>query len=153
VDLIRMAQNRDRRQALVNTVMSLLIPWKARNFLTKLATISLSIRTLLQWSQSVTIIACWFSTALVLSDLLYPNVFESLWRICSKWKLLNWTTSVFTCVSVFKVVFSLRGRLCGLVVSVADYKHTGPGFDSRALLRIFLMDLGLERGPLSLVIG
>jgi hypothetical protein len=29
----------------------------------------------------------------------------------------------------------------------------GPGFDSRALLRIFLRELGLERGPLSLVIG
>jgi hypothetical protein len=42
-------------------------------------------------------------------------------------------------------------RLCGLVVSVADYR--GPGFDSRALLRIFLRELGLERGPLSLVIG
>jgi hypothetical protein len=38
------------------------------------------------------------------------------------------------------------GRLCGLVVSVADYKHRGPGFDSRALLRIFLRELGLERG-------
>jgi hypothetical protein len=45
------------------------------------------------------------------------------------------------------------GRLCGLVVSVENYKHTGPGFDSRALLRIFLRELGLERGPLSLVIG
>jgi hypothetical protein len=33
------------------------------------------------------------------------------------------------------------------------YKHRGPGFDSRALLRIFLRELGLERGPLSLVIG
>jgi hypothetical protein len=44
-------------------------------------------------------------------------------------------------------------RLCGLVVSVADYKHRGPGFDSRALLRIFLWELGLEQGPLSLVIG
>jgi hypothetical protein len=44
-------------------------------------------------------------------------------------------------------------RLCGLVVSVADYKHRGPGFDSRALIRIFLRELGLERGPLSLVIG
>jgi hypothetical protein len=43
--------------------------------------------------------------------------------------------------------------LCGLVVSVEDYKHRGPGFDSRALLRIFLRELGLERGPLSLVIG
>jgi hypothetical protein len=42
---------------------------------------------------------------------------------------------------------------CGLVVTVADYKHRGPGFDSRALLRIFLRELGLERGPLSLVIG
>jgi hypothetical protein len=43
-------------------------------------------------------------------------------------------------------------RLCGLVVSVADYKHRGPGFDW-ALLRIFLRELGLEWGPLSLVIG
>jgi hypothetical protein len=43
---------------------------------------------------------------------------------------------------------------CGLVVSVEYYKHRGPGFDSRALLRIFfLRELGLERGPLSLVIG
>jgi hypothetical protein len=41
----------------------------------------------------------------------------------------------------------------GLVVSVEDYKHRGPGFDSRALLRIFLRELGLEWGPLSLVIG
>jgi hypothetical protein len=32
-------------------------------------------------------------------------------------------------------------------------KHRGPGFDSRSLLRIFLRELGLERGPLSLVIG
>jgi hypothetical protein len=39
-------------------------------------------------------------------------------------------------------------RLCGLVVSVEDYKHR----DSRALLMIFLRELGLERGPLSLVI-
>jgi hypothetical protein len=31
-------------------------------------------------------------------------------------------------------------RLCGLVVSVEDYKHRCPGFDSRALLRIFLRD-------------
>jgi hypothetical protein len=44
-------------------------------------------------------------------------------------------------------------RLCGLVVSVEDHKHRGPGFDSRTLLRIFLRQLGLERGPLSLVIG
>jgi hypothetical protein len=46
-----------------------------------------------------------------------------------------------------------RDCICGLVVSVEDYKHRGPGFDSRALLRIFLRELGLERGPLSLVIG
>jgi hypothetical protein len=44
-------------------------------------------------------------------------------------------------------------RLCGLVVSDADYKQGGPGFDSRALFRIFLRELGLEQGPLSLVIG
>jgi hypothetical protein len=44
-------------------------------------------------------------------------------------------------------------RLCGLVVSVADYKHRGPGFESRALLKIFLRELRLERGLLSLVIG
>jgi hypothetical protein len=38
------------------------------------------------------------------------------------------------------------------VVSVEDYKHRGPGFDSRALLRIFLREMGLEQCPLSLVI-
>jgi hypothetical protein len=43
-------------------------------------------------------------------------------------------------------------RLCGLVVSVENYKYRGPGFYSRALLRIFLRELGLERGPLNLVI-
>jgi hypothetical protein len=48
---------------------------------------------------------------------------------------------------------TVSDRLCGLVVSVEDYKHRGPGFDSRALLRFFLRELGLERGPLSLVIG
>jgi hypothetical protein len=54
---------------------------------------------------------------------------------------------------VFRRLYSMEDRLCGLVVSVADYKHRGPGFDSRALLRIFLRDMGMERGPLSLVIG
>jgi hypothetical protein len=34
--------------------------------------------------------------------------------------------------------YTCLDRLCGLVVSVADYKHRGPGFDCRALLRIFL---------------
>jgi hypothetical protein len=62
----------------------------------------------------------------------------------------------FDCVTKF--IFnsnkpSEEYRLCGLVVSVEDYKHRGPGFDSRAFLRIFLRELGLERGPLSLVIG
>jgi hypothetical protein len=53
----------------------------------------------------------------------------------------------------FDTVLCVCDRLCGLVVSVEDYKHRGPVFDSRALLRIFLRELGLERGPLSLVIG
>jgi hypothetical protein len=42
--------------------------------------------------------------------------------------------------------------LCTMSI-IEDYKHRGPGFDSRALLRIFLRELGLERGPLILVIG
>jgi hypothetical protein len=36
-------------------------------------------------------------------------------------------------------------------INIACVLH--PGFDSRALLTIFLRELGLERGPLSLVIG
>jgi hypothetical protein len=52
-----------------------------------------------------------------------------------------------------RVAYEPRDRLCSLVVSIADYKQRGPGFDSRALIRIFLRELGLERGPLSLVIG
>jgi hypothetical protein len=47
----------------------------------------------------------------------------------------------------------MKDRLCGLVVSAEDYKHRGSGFDSRELLRIFVRELGVERGPLSLVIG
>jgi hypothetical protein len=57
------------------------------------------------------------------------------------------------CVSNISTSDVPKDRLCGLVVSVEDYKHRGPGFDSRALLRIFLRELDLERGPLSLVIG
>jgi hypothetical protein len=53
----------------------------------------------------------------------------------------------------FMLVIHAKDRLCGLVVSVEDYNHRGPGLDSLALLRIFLRELGLERGPLSLVIG
>jgi hypothetical protein len=53
----------------------------------------------------------------------------------------------------FSENYSLHvGRLCGLVISIEDYKHRGPGFDSRALLRIFLREMGLEWGPLSLVV-
>ena len=41
-------------------------------------------------------------------------------------------------------------RLCGLVVRVSGYRYRGPGFDPR-LYQIFLVVVGLERGPLSLV--
>jgi hypothetical protein len=64
---------------------------------------------------------------------------------------LSWRAVGLLCFNFTKI--PKCDRLCGLVVSVADYKHRGPGFDSGALLRIFLMELGLERGPLSLVIG
>jgi hypothetical protein len=37
-------------------------------------------------------------------------------------------------------------RICGLVVSIADYKHRGLGFDSRALLGIFLREFGSGTG-------
>jgi hypothetical protein len=50
-------------------------------------------------------------------------------------------------------VTEIRNKIVRLYFSVEDYKHRGPGFDSWALLRIFLRELGLERGPLSLVIG
>jgi hypothetical protein len=62
-------------------------------------------------------------------------------------------TSVKFKLSKLALLITFLDRLCGLVVSVEDYKHRGPGFDSRAHLRIFLRELGLERGPLSLVIG
>jgi len=41
-------------------------------------------------------------------------------------------------------------RLCGLVVRVSGYRYRGPGFDPRRY-QIFLVVVGLERGPLSLV--
>jgi hypothetical protein len=53
----------------------------------------------------------------------------------------------------FQREVSFGDRFYSLVLSVEDYKHRGPGFDSRALFRIFLRELGLERGPVSLVIG
>jgi hypothetical protein len=68
-----------------------------------------------------------------------------------------WSSYFCLIIGDVKEVFTVRSteddRLCGLVASVEDYKHRGPGFDSRALIRIFLRELGLERGPLSLVIG
>jgi hypothetical protein len=51
---------------------------------------------------------------------------------------------------IFISLFMVVDRLCGLVVSVAEYKHRGLGYDSRALRRIFLRELDLA---LSLVIG
>jgi hypothetical protein len=44
------------------------------------------------------------------------------------------------------VSYETIDRLCGLVVSVEDYKHRGPGFDSWALLRIFLISEGVGSG-------
>jgi hypothetical protein len=74
-----------------------------------------------------------------MSELTYKVSFESSCRNLAD-------NDIILCMSGFD-------RLCGLVVSIEDYKHRGPGFDYRALLRIFLRELGLERGPLSLVIG
>jgi hypothetical protein len=42
-------------------------------------------------------------------------------------------------------------RLCGLVIRVSGYRYRGPGFDCRPY-QMFLEVVGLERGPLSLVI-
>ena len=41
-------------------------------------------------------------------------------------------------------------RLCGLVVRVSGYTYRGPGFDPWRY-QIFLVVVGLERGPFSLV--
>jgi hypothetical protein len=47
VDWMHQAQDRDQWQGLVNTGLNLRVPWKAWNFLTSLATIRFSRRTLL----------------------------------------------------------------------------------------------------------
>jgi hypothetical protein len=76
---------------------------------------------------------CWSSNKCSFSTDMYGCIFNSLslgYNFCNDFS-------------------SKVDRLCGLLVSVEDYKHRGPGFDSRALLRIFLRELG----PLSLVIG
>ena len=50
----------------------------------------------------------------------------------------------------YVTVSEAADRLCGLVVRVSGYKYRGPGFDPRRY-QIFLVVVGLERGPLSLV--
>jgi hypothetical protein len=50
---------------------------------------------------------------------------------------------------IFRVTL-FSDRLCGVVVRVPGYRFRGPGFDSR-LYQIFWEVVGLERGPLSLV--
>ena len=47
-------------------------------------------------------------------------------------------------------VYPFKDRLYGLVVRVSGYRYRGLGFDSRRY-QIFLLVVGLERGPLSLV--
>jgi hypothetical protein len=54
----------------------------------------------------------------------------------------------FCCFNKTAVFFN---RLCGLLVIVPGYRYRGSGFDSRRY-QIFLEVVGLERGPLSLVI-
>jgi hypothetical protein len=50
----------------------------------------------------------------------------------------------------FLVYTILLDSLCGLAVTVPDYRSRGPGFVSRRY-QIFCEVVGLERGPLSLV--
>jgi hypothetical protein len=82
-------------------------------------------------------------------------VFVSLTNMSSgrKRKFVDENTLFLHRLQLFYKSTASYDRHCDLVVSVEDYKHRGPGFDSRTLLRIFLRELGLERGPLSLVIG
>ena len=47
VDGINLARDRDKRQAVVNTVMNIWVQWNSRNFLPSRGTVSFSIRTVL----------------------------------------------------------------------------------------------------------
>ena len=55
------------------------------------------------------------------------------------------------CTEITSVDYE-KDRLCGLVVRVSGYRYRGPGFDSRRY-QIFWVVVGLERGPLSLVMS
>jgi hypothetical protein len=88
----------------------------------------------------------WIEAKKVCSNQYYSLFYKSSWEYFFD------VTTIMLIIVILPCILNYD-RLCGLVVSVANYKHRGPGFDSRALLRIFLRVLGLERGPLSLVIG
>jgi hypothetical protein len=57
-----------------------------------------------------------------------------------------------TVLAVLAPLCVLHDRLCGLVVSVADYKHKRSRVRFPGTPYDFSEELGLERGPLSLVI-
>jgi hypothetical protein len=50
--------------------------------------------------------------------------------------------------ALFKTIYDVNDRLCGLVVRVPGYRSRGLKFDSRRY-QIFREVVGLERGPLS----
>jgi hypothetical protein len=67
-------------------------------------------------------------------------------RLCSH--LLLFIVYIYILYILYIYIYD---RLCGLVVRVFDYRHRGPGFDSRALQQQQQKVVGLERGALSLV--
>jgi hypothetical protein len=56
----------------------------------------------------------------------------------------------FVLSPISKHISNFDDHLCGLVVRVPGYRSRGPEFDSRRY-QIFWEVVGLERGPLSLV--
>jgi hypothetical protein len=105
----------------------------------------------------------------IFQSLVTPNVVPRslilfilmIWAIlCSKTSLLaratrrhipeDWNLHIFCCCfgGVLVVNHNSKYLLCGLVVRVPRCKHRGLGFDSRRY-KIFLVVVGLERGPLS----